>query len=151
MKEGIVPENAEGGNVVAKKKYGLSGQTKVCRLDPCNPVVLYRIYALRDFGDVKAGDLGGYIEKESNLSQDGDCWVYDDAMVFDKAEVTGDARVRNHAMAYGYAVLRDRAMLSGWAKAFGYAEMSGDEQHDHGWILDHVGDINGEFKHNLVI
>lgn len=30
---------------------------------------IYRIRALKDFGDVKAGDLGGYIEKEENLSQ----------------------------------------------------------------------------------
>ena len=32
---------------------------------------LYRIRALRDFGDVHAGDVGGYIECERNLSQDG--------------------------------------------------------------------------------
>ena len=29
--------------------------------------VLYRIRALRDFGYVKKGDIGGYIEKEENL------------------------------------------------------------------------------------
>ena len=34
---------------------------------------LHRIKALKDFGDVKKGDLGGWIEKESNLSQDGNC------------------------------------------------------------------------------
>lgn len=27
----------------------------------------FRIKALMEFGDVKAGDLGGYIEKEENL------------------------------------------------------------------------------------
>ena len=32
---------------------------------------LYRIKAIKSFGDVKAGDLGGYIEDEDNLSQDG--------------------------------------------------------------------------------
>lgn len=36
---------------------------------------LYRIEALKDFGDVKAGDLGGYIESEDNLSRDGNAWV----------------------------------------------------------------------------
>ena len=34
-------------------------------------VVLHRIKALRSFGDVKAGDLGGFIESEDNLSQEG--------------------------------------------------------------------------------
>lgn len=39
-------------------------------------VTLYRIQALKDFGDVKAGDLGGYIADSSQLSQNGNCWVY---------------------------------------------------------------------------
>lgn len=33
---------------------------------------LSRIKALVEFGNVKAGDLGGYIEKESNLDHYGD-------------------------------------------------------------------------------
>lgn len=37
---------------------------------------LYRIKALRDFGNVKKGDLGGYVEKEENLSHNGSAWVY---------------------------------------------------------------------------
>ena len=50
-----------------------------------NGVTLYRIKSLIDFGDVKAGDLGGYVEKEENLSQSGNAWVYGDA------RVSGDA------------------------------------------------------------
>jgi len=37
---------------------------------------LYRIRALKDFENVKNGDLGGYIRSENNLSQEGNCWVY---------------------------------------------------------------------------
>ena len=36
---------------------------------------LYRIKALRDFGNVKKDELGGYIEKENNLSHNECCWV----------------------------------------------------------------------------
>lgn len=36
---------------------------------------LFRIRALIDFGNVKAGDLGGYVEKEENLSQEGNAPV----------------------------------------------------------------------------
>lgn len=56
---------------------------------------LCRIRALRDipcFG-VRAGDIGGYVEREKNLSQDGDCWVYGDARVYGNAWVYGDAQV----------------------------------------------------------
>lgn len=62
---------------------------------------IYRIRALKDFGDVKAGDLGGYIEKEENLSQEGNCWGYDNARVFDNAKVYDDVIVCENAKIYG--------------------------------------------------
>ena len=62
--------------------------------------ILHRIEAVTDFGDVKAGDKGGWIEKEDNLSQDGDCWVYDDAHVYGNAWVCVDACVCGNARVY---------------------------------------------------
>ena len=56
-----------------------------------NGVTLYRIKSLIDFEDVKAGDLGGYVEKEENLSQYGDAWAFDDAQVSGNACVYGNA------------------------------------------------------------
>jgi len=40
---------------------------------------LYQIEATASFGGALKGELGGYIEKEENLSQQGDAWVYDNA------------------------------------------------------------------------
>lgn len=60
--------------------------------------VLHRIKALRDFGNVKKGDIGGWIECEDNLSHDDDCWVYGEARVYGKAEVYGEARVCGEAV-----------------------------------------------------
>ena len=54
---------------------------------------LFRIRALISFGSVDAGDLGGYIYTEDNLSQKGDAWVSGDAKVWGDAEVSGDAEV----------------------------------------------------------
>ncbi|MFR6247825.1 MAG: hypothetical protein ACLUJ2_01025, partial [[Ruminococcus] torques] len=54
-------------------------------------VKLFRIKALIEFGNVKAGDLGGYIEKEENLSHMGDAWVSDDARISGNAQVFGNA------------------------------------------------------------
>lgn len=54
-------------------------------------VKLYRIEATADFGDVKIGCKGGYIQKETNLSQYGDAWVCGDAKVCGNAKVCGDA------------------------------------------------------------
>lgn len=63
---------------------------------------LFRIKALIEFGNVKAGELGGFVEKEENLSQDGNAWVYDNARVYGDARVCGDACVYGDA---GYATV----------------------------------------------
>ena len=58
-------------------------------------IKLYRIRALKDFGDVKKGHVGGYIEKEENLSQINNCWVDGEAKVYGKAEVCGEAEIKS--------------------------------------------------------
>ena len=47
---------------------------------------LFRIKALVEFGDVKAGELGGYVEKEGNVSQADNAWVSGDARVYGDAD-----------------------------------------------------------------
>ncbi len=80
------------------KKYEFTGEVKSHR-----EVTLRRIRALKDFGDVKKGELGGWIEREENLSQSGDAWVFGDAWVSDDASVSGDARVYGYTNLYGNA------------------------------------------------
>ena len=81
---------------------------------------LFRIKALISFGNVKAGDVGGYIEKEENLSQFGDAWVSGNAKVFGDAEVYGNAEV------FGNAEVSGNAKVSGDAWVYGNAEVSGN-------------------------
>lgn len=78
---------------------------------------LYRIRALRDFSNIKTGDLGGYIENENNLSHDGDAWVYDNAKVYGDALVGCDASIYGYAKVYGDADIKsdlDYATISGF-------------------------------------
>ena len=79
-----------------QKKYKLTKETKEFL-----GTTLYRIEALIDFSDVKKGDKGGFIEKEDNLAQEGDAWVYDNAWVYGNARVSGNARVYGNAWVYG--------------------------------------------------
>lgn len=72
---------------------------------------LFQIKALKDFGDVKAGDLGGYIEKEENLSHNGNAWVYDNVKVYDNAKVFGDAQVLGNARVCGNAQIYNDALI----------------------------------------
>ena len=64
-------------------------------------ITLFRIEATASFGSVSKGDKGGFIEKEVNLEQDGNAWVYGDARVSGNAQVYGDARVSGNAQVYG--------------------------------------------------
>ena len=86
-----------------------------------NDTTLYRIIAIRSFGDVVIGDKGGFIEKESNLSHNDNAWVYGDARVYDNARVSDNARVYDNAWVFGNAQVSDNAWVSGDARFFGDA------------------------------
>ena len=71
------------------------------------PVRLYQIQRLSD------GQLGGFIESEKNLSQEGDCWVgpgsmvYGDACVFDNAKIFGKSTIKDNAKIFGDSTCND--------------------------------------------
>ena len=96
---------------MSNKKYELTTNTKVFLGKK-----LFQIKALVSFGNVEAGDLGGYIEKEENLSHDGDAWVYGNAEVYGNAWVYGNAEVCGNAWVYG------NAEVYGNAKVYGNAD-----------------------------
>ena len=93
---------------------------------------LHRIRATRDFSNVHAGDLGGFIENELNLSHDRDTWVYGnawaygEARVYGNALVSGDARVEGKALVGGDARVEGNALVSGNARVGGNALVSGN-------------------------
>lgn len=124
-----------------KDKYEFTGKTK-----QHEGRTLHRIRRLSD------GLVGGWIEREDNLSHRGDCFVYNDAMVYDfarvysdanifhyaqvygDAEICGDAEVRGHAhvygdaMVYGYARVYESAKVYDNAEVYGYAHVHGNAE-----------------------
>ena len=110
-----------------EKKYKLTEETlKVY------DKTLYRIEALKDFNDVKKGDKGGFIENEKNLSQRGDCWIYDnakvlgEAMVCCNAKVYGNAKICDYAVAYDNAIVFGNAQVCDEAKVYYNAKVYGN-------------------------
>ena len=84
------------------KKYEFTGETK--RVELWNrTATLHRIKATVEFGFVKVGELGGWIEKEENLSHEGKAWVCGNAKVCGDAEVCGNAEVflASHVLVMG--------------------------------------------------
>ncbi|GAC42784.1 hypothetical protein [Paenibacillus popilliae] len=76
---------------MVERKYEFTGET----IEHSGTVTLHRIRAVRDFDDVKVGDVGGWIESEHNLSHNGDCWLYGNSKVFECGQVGGNAKIKH--------------------------------------------------------
>jgi len=91
------------------------------RLTRLNKIVtgikVSRIQALKDFANVKAGDLGGWVQSEHNLSHNGNCWIYDDACAIEYSGVRGNASmhensfISEHAKLWGNSSIHDNSKL----------------------------------------
>ena len=103
-----------------ERKYEFTDETK-----EINGRTLHRIVAVRDFGGIKKGTQGGWIEKESNLSHEGSCWVYDDAEVYEDARVYDDAILLSKAAVSDKASVCDKALVGGNAQVYGCAAVFG--------------------------
>lgn len=87
---------------------------------------LHRIKALRDFGTIHAGELGGWIESEENLSQADNAWVYGDAKAYANAKVYGNAEIFGDAMVCDKVEIFDNAKVYGNAHVYRNAKIYND-------------------------
>ena len=75
---------------------------------------LHRIRAVRDVREgVCTGDLGGYVQSEENLSQEGQCWIGDNAVVEEEAFVYGDALIHGCSRVCGCAAISGASRIGG--------------------------------------
>ncbi len=97
---------------------------------------VYRIRALEDINNdsmtglqfkIRKGDLGGWVSGYHNLSQQGNCWIYDNSIVTDNARVEDDSLVFNNSLMrdnsssynrcrINNSVLRNNSMVLGKAR-----------------------------------
>lgn len=150
------------------KKYELTNETIEFK-----GKTLYRVKALKKFNDVNVGDLGGFVESENNLSQEDNCWIYDDGKVLEhanvnlsakvkgRATVCGNAQVYNDVVVENNAVVRDFSILYGsvnvggnsiiqhnaqvgdWAKVRGNAIVSGNAEVGNKALIEGHAEITG--------
>jgi len=127
------------------KKYELTDETK-----ELYGHTLHRIKALRDFGEVKKGDIGGWVESENNLSQSASCWVFDNGRISDNGYVSDNGHVSDNGYVFGNGHVSDNGyvcgngLLSGNGRISGNGCVSGD---GHVFGNGHVSD-NGHVSGN---
>lgn len=96
-----------------------------------NGTVVRRIQALQDITNsegvtiARAGELGGWIESERNLSHSGGAWVSDTAVVSGRASVLEDAVVNGNARVSGEACITNQALVTGNAWVTGHTVVAG--------------------------
>lgn len=105
------------------RKYEFTGEELIV-----DDIVLHRIRRVSD------GQLGGWIENESNLSHEGKCWVDGNSRVWGNARIVEDARTDCDACVFGNAYIHGRVYVSCYAKVYGNANIYG-EAHISGQAL----------------
>jgi hypothetical protein len=84
---------------------------------------LHRIRALKDFGLVRKGELGGFVESEENLSSKGDCWISGSGCV------SGYGRVYDHGWVFGNGRVTRTAYIKGTANITGDGLVASDDDY----------------------
>lgn len=97
---------------------------------------------------ISNGELGGWIQQESNLSQEGGCWIADNAQVSDSARVSGSAWVYGNAVVFGDVQVSGGARVYGNAAVYGAAQVSGSARVSGSAVV--FGDVQVSKPEHLV-
>ena len=129
----------------AHKKYKLSRKDTV--IDGVTLETLYRIIAIKSFGSVKKGDMGGYVRSYSNLSQEGDAWVFRGSCVTENARVSENAIVREYSRVGGNAIVSNRSIVDDHSIVGGNAVVN-----DHSRVTKNARvDGNARVQFNAIV
>ncbi len=75
-------------------------------------MLLRQIIAISDFNDVIAGTAGGWIDRETVLAQEGNCWIYDqNAIAFGGAVISGNTRITGTSVLWGEVYATDNVWI----------------------------------------
>lgn len=153
-----------------KKKYKLLSKqlvTFTCSSGNTMNREMYRLKALRDIPahNVKAGDLGGWVNGRRLLSHNGDCWIGGEAVVYidfwdgvlrisgnalitDKAVVCGLGRARINIC--GQAVIEDNAKVFIGRSAHS-ANIYGNARLSENALIENPAEITGKIGGHAVV
>ena len=112
---------------MGSRKYELTNITMVFE-----GRTLYRIIALKNFSDVEAGDLGGWVSGIDNLSQEGNCWIYDEAKcmgnarMFDNSKMFNNSKMHGNSTMYNDSRMYDCSVMYNNSTMYGHSIMYGD-------------------------
>ena len=84
---------------------------------------LYRIRALKNFRNVKAGELGGWVSGKHNLSQEGECWIYNEAKCMDNARMYHNSTMYNNSVMCDFSEMHGRSEMHNYSAMYDNSRM----------------------------
>ena len=120
-------------------------------------VLLHRVQATTDFGDVKKGDFGGFVQGEHNLqrtnSTEEAAWIYDEAVVYGNAFVGFNGKVRGTSVVHSDAspLKGNGAMIINGSELIGNSHVEGRVVLTQGTKLVDSSIINSGEKMGLIL
>lgn len=130
---------------ILKDDYRLIGDTKI-----------YRIRLLVD-GVVplaRKGDLGGFVQSEDNLDQEGTCWLYNNAIAMECARVCENAKLYDYSIIFEYARAKGNAIMKNYSRVFGYSTITGEcSIEDYSIVKGEYSIVKGDtmmFDHSVI-
>ena len=109
-------------------------------------ITVRRIQAVRDFADVRAGDIGGFVSSEANLSHEGECWLYGDSKAIEDARVTENAMLFDSAVARNAAEIKEHARITCEAIVEDYSTVRGSAHVGGGAVVRWSSTVSGNAK-----
>lgn len=104
-----------------------------------------RIKAVKNFGIIEEGELGGYIQDEKNLSHSNLAWVGDNAVILDNASVFDNAYVFGKSVITHNAKVYGDANVGGNSSMYGVSRVSGNSTVTNSRI-EGVAEVYGDAK-----
>jgi len=102
--------------------------------------VNYQIRALKDIESmgIRKGDLGGYVNDKDNLSQEGNCWIFNDSRMFNNSRMYDNSKMHNNSMMFNNSEMHDNSEMYDNARMYNNSKMhnntvmfNNSEMHDN--------------------
>ena len=74
---------------------------------------LHRIQALKDFDNIEKGELGGWLESRFNLSQKGNCWIYNNVKILDRSKVQDNVVIKDNVIIKNNVIINGNTFING--------------------------------------
>lgn len=100
---------------ILKDDYRFIGDAKIYRI---------RLLVNGVVPNAKKGDLGGFVQNEENLDQNGSCWLYDNSIAMERARVYENAKLYDDAIIFENARASGNARMKDYSRVFQYAHIT---------------------------